>query len=391
MTPEAKATLLLNLFHAGVDAVGGRQATKRSLQPMQLPPKVHLVALGKAADAMALGALEVLGDKLVSGLVITKYGHLSDQLRADSRLSTLEAAHPVPDQSSLDAGLQLTRFVASIPADHQLLFLVSGGTSALVEHLNDGLNLADLTQHTDQLLAGGAPIGEMNRQRRSLSQIKGGKLARYVSCPVLQLLISDVPGDKPEDIGSGLLVPDATTGMGAQLSVWQQISTHIIASSAIAQAAVVDAAQAQGLLVQLQGSLHGPMPDVIDRIIGVLTQPDLAPGLYIWAGEPTVVLPSEPGRGGRNQHLSLALALPLAALESVSVLVCGTDGTDGPTGDAGGIVSQRTYADSVQAGLDINRYLQRADAGACLDALGALVTTGPTGTNVMDLAIALVE
>lgn len=387
---EQHAQVLLALFQAGVDAVGGRQATARSLQSFTLPDRVHLVALGKAADAMAAGALSVLGDKLVSGLVITKHDHLSHEVRQDSRLDCHEAGHPTPDAASLAAGQRLFDFVGDIPSGELLVFLVSGGTSALVEHLNDGLDLADLQRETDQLLASGAAIGEMNRHRRTLSQIKGGKLARQVNCKVLQLLISDVPGDKPGDIGSGLLVPDVATGMGPELPVWTRIDTHIIASSSIAQQAVASAAVDMGFPVrQASGNLDGDMAVVIDRLSSVLTDRNREPGIYIWGGEPTLVLPPSPGRGGRNQHLALALAEPLSTAESISALVCGTDGTDGPTADAGGLINNLTLEKARQANVDISDYLNRADAGSCLQKLDALVTTGPTGTNVMDLAIAL--
>lgn len=380
------------LFQAGVNAVSGYEATRRVLMEEELPDRVYLVALGKAADSMARGALSVIDDRLVSGLVVTKHCHLSDELDTDTRLTCIESGHPVPDDASLQAGLELKKFVQSVPSDHLLIFLVSGGTSALVEALNDGLGLIELKEETDKLLASGAPIGEMNRHRRTMSQIKGGKLAKYVSCEVLQLLISDVPGDKLADIGSGLLVPDATTGMSADLPVWKRIKTSIIASSAIAQAAVKAAAIQQGLVVQQgSGNLHGNMPEVIDRVSGLLNAGNAPKGVYIWGGEPTIVLPSKPGRGGRNQHLALALAQSMAAHKNASLLVCGTDGTDGPTDDAGGLVSQATFEAAVRANLKIEGYLQGADAGSCLDALGCLVTTGPTGTNVMDLAIAILD
>lgn len=391
-TSDSRAELLLELFQAGVNAVSGHEATRRFLEDTELADSIHLVALGKAADSMARGALSVIGERLVSGLVVTKHHHLSDELAADTRLSCLESGHPVPDEASLKAGLALKEFVQSVPSDHLLVFLVSGGTSALVEALNEGIGLSELMAETDKLLASGAPIGEMNRHRRTLSQIKGGKLARYVHCPVLQLLISDVPGDKPADIGSGLLVPDVTTGMPPELPVWEHINTNIIASSSIAQAAVEAEASEKGLaLQQRSGSLNGNMPDVINRIRGVLDSPNAAKGVYIWGGEPTIVLPENPGRGGRNQHLALALAQSMALHKNASILVCGTDGTDGPTDDAGGLVSQATHAVALQAGVSIDDYLEAADAGNCLDALGCLVTTGPTGTNVMDLAIAILD
>jgi len=132
------------------------------------------------------------------------------------------------------------------------------------------------------------------------------------------------------------------------------------------------------------------MPEVVDRLSSVLLSKNLQPGVYIWGGEPTIVLPDKPGRGGRNQHLALAMSEVAARHGNLSLLVCGTDGTDGPTTDAGGLVSQLTVSAAQKQNLVISEFLARADAGSCLSELGALVTTGPTGTNVMDLAIAVV-
>lgn len=392
MSSSGRADRLLELYQAGVKAVSGYDSTRRFLLDTQLPDKIYLVALGKAADAMARGALSVIEDKLVAGLVVTKHNHLSDELGADSRFTCIESGHPVPDTASLRAGSKLQTFVRAVPSECLLVFLVSGGTSALVEALEHETTLTQLQNVTSALLASGASIGETNQQRRSLSQIKGGKLAQCVECSVLQLLISDVPGDSPSDIGSGLLVPDATTGMFADLDVWSRVKTSIIASSAIAQAAVRQAAIGQGYLVQQRsGSLCGDMAVVIKRISSVLSAVDIAKGVYIWGGEPTIVLPDRPGRGGRNQHLALAMAEALSSHEKVSILVCGTDGTDGPTNDAGGLVSSATSMAAIQANVNIDDYLQVADAGSCLEKLNCLVTTGPTGTNVMDLAIAIVD
>ena len=393
MNRQQRKQTLLQLFQAGVDAVGGTQATRRALASESLQSTLnvplHLVAIGKAADAMAQGALSVIGDRLESALVITKHDHLSDTLKDDHRVECHESGHPVPDEQSLIAGARLHEYVAQLPEDHLLIFLLSGGASALVEHLDNDLTLEDLRGTTDKLLASGAPIGEMNRQRRQLSLIKGGKLASVLSCKVLQLLISDVPGDKLGDIGSGPLVPDADTAMPAELPVWQRVDTHIIASSTIAQTAVCAAAKAQGMKVQqASGNLDGDIGDVSARVAKTLS--DAKPGVYIWGGEPTVVLPSSPGRGGRNQHLALSLTDVLATHGSVSALVCGTDGTDGPTGDAGGLVDESGAAAAVERGVDVDQYLRAADAGTALETLDMLVTTGPTGTNVMDLCIAVV-
>jgi len=395
---DAKSTVQLHaLFQAGIGAVAGDKATKRFLSTWQKPAAVHVLAIGKAADSMCVGAVDVLGESLKSTLVITKHGHASERIKTDPRIDWIESGHPVPDAASLSAGSRLTQFVGGIPEKDHLLVLISGGASALVEHLVEGESLVTLTAKTESLLASGAAIGEMNRQRRALSRIKGGRLARYLSgCQVTQLLISDVPGDRLADIGSGLLIPDANNDMPEDDPVWQTVESHIIASNTIAQAAVANAASDLGLnVVQSSGSVDGLMDEVIPRISQVLKNATES-GVYIWGGEPTIVLPSNPGRGGRNQHLALALAAELDQRNtntgrSVSLLVGGTDGTDGPTADAGGCVSDATAYTAATLKIDIEEHLRHANAGNALEALASLVTTGPTGTNVMDLVIAIVE
>lgn len=390
MQAQQRNQQVLELYQAGVNAVSGYQATIRALAEHSFDAPVHMVAVGKASDAMARGAKQVLGDKLVSALLISKYDHIGDELKADTRFECIESGHPVPDQQSLLAGARLYDFVGARQPTDQLLFLVSGGSSALVEHLKDGLTLEKLQALNDELLASGADIGEMNRHRRKLSKIKGGQLASAVCCPVLQLLISDVPDDKLGDIGSGLLIPDETTGMHKDLPVWRIVQSEIIASSAIAQAAVASAASQRLLSIQQNaGSLHGDVEHVLQGICQTLEHAEK--GVYIWGGEPTVVLPSSPGRGGRNQHLALSLVRAAAQHKSVSILVCGTDGSDGPTRDAGGLVNEHSLALALEKSIDINDYLLGFDAGNALEAMDALVTTGPTGTNVMDLCVAIVD
>jgi len=375
---EERERLLRALHAAGIDAVGGQQATRRALSDFDPGSRIRLVAVGKAASAMALGAREALGDSILSALLITKYDHLEPALLDDPRFECLESAHPVPDAASLAAGKALVDFVEAVGDDEHLVALVSGGTSALVEQLDGDLTLADLQERTDALLAGGAPIGEINRVRRGLSRLKGGRLAaRLGGCRATQFLISDVPGDRPEDIGSGPLVSE-------------RVETRIIASSSIAQAAVVAEAERRGLsVVQASASLDGEVGATLERVSAVLLAENAAGGIYVWGGEPTVVLPAKPGRGGRNQHLALALATRIAGCDELALLVAATDGTDGPTGDAGGLVDGTTLSRARSLGLDAEVSLTNADAGNWLEQSGALFTTGPTGTNVMDLLIAI--
>jgi len=414
---------LLDFFDAAVAAVQGDFAVTKALEfePLDLSIPVHVIAVGKAADAMVQGAARSLPNKIRRGLMITKRAHTSDAVSALPWLQIIESSHPIPDESSLHAGAACIDFVRTVPAGHQLLVLLSGGASALMEQLIDGVTLSDAQQLNETLVAGGLPIDAINRVRKTVSTIKGGKLNVHVpkKVPVTQLIISDVPEDKLSDIGSGpLAMPEpgdfvhpgeliaslpirlsdnlvacinafGVSPPASSTHVWQQIYSKIIGSSKIAQESAMQAATAANYsIVQASGSLHGDVDVIADSIANTLMS-EPREGVYIWGGETHLQLPDNPGRGGRNQHLALAVAKRIAGQDKLSVLCCGTDGSDGPTEDAGGIITGDTEAHGNQLGLSIDDHLHRADAGNYLSAVDALVTTGPTGTNVMDLAIAL--
>jgi len=257
-------------------------------------------------------------------------------------------------------------------------------------------------------LASGWDIHRMNALRKHLSRIKGGRLAAHLrGRRIMQLLISDVPGDSPSDIGSGLLVADEESRIAASvlppwlqtllksapppltdLSCFTNIETHIIASFDHALAAAVREAKKLGYAIQVHAErLSGDAAATGRRLAAELR--DGAAGLHIWGGETTVELPANPGRGGRNQHLALAAAEALADRDKVWLLAAGTDGSDGPGEDAGALVDGGTLARGALEGLDAADCLQRADAGTFLEASGDLISTGPTGTNVMDIVIGL--
>ncbi|MET0095106.1 MAG: glycerate-2-kinase family protein, partial [Sedimenticola sp.] len=198
---------LLEIFEAAVEAVGGRRAVSDHLQAAPLEGEWSLVAVGKAAEAMARGAEEVLGERLLDGLVITKWGHLDPQWLAGSRFQGIESSHPVPDGASLEAGRRMVNYLEELPEERQLLFLISGGTSSLVELLPAGVEGEQLARLNDWLLSSGLSITAINRIRKRISLVKGGGLLRWLGQRrVVGLLISDVPGDDPAVIGSGLLV-----------------------------------------------------------------------------------------------------------------------------------------------------------------------------------------
>ena len=397
--------LLLSGFKAALDRVNGATAVQQALQhqPLSWPGSVDLIAIGKAAAAMAKGAEMVLGGRLRRGLVITKQGHL--ERVADQRFQYLESDHPVPGEASLLAGAALLEFCQQIPEGQGVLVCFSGGTSSLVEVLPEGLTLQALADLTRQLLGGGLDIASMNAFRRSVSLIKGGRLAAQLEGhPVEVLLISDVPGDDPAVIGSGPLYPPEKTSTPPVLpgvdmdqfslpalppaAVFKQISHRVIANLEMAKQAAADVLKCQGLPVQLHSEFLDAEVSTVAEQLAVYLQS--APvGVHIWGGETVVHLPQNPGKGGRNQHLALLLAEWIRGQKGLTILVAGTDGTDGPTEDAGGLVDGDSCLRGEQAGLDIQEALTRFDAGRFLEASGDLVSTGPTGTNVMDLVMAI--
>jgi glycerate 2-kinase len=394
---DSRRRLLLDLFQAGLVRVDGRLCVARTLggaaglsstrvwggDPAARDERpTWVAAVGKAASAMALGACDALQSSIQRVLLITKDGHVSAQARSLPGVEVYESAHPVPDARSLEAGARLLRWVDELPADVQPLFLISGGSSSLVEVLEEGVSFADLARINAQGLAAGVPIGELNARRARLSQIKGGRLAaRLAGRKARALFISDVPGDDPGVIGSGLLGP-------ARRSEDDGVQRMIVASIGSAVEAVRSAAAGRGLKV----NPSGPRFDDDAARLAIRFAHELHLNLAqvcVWGGESTLELPSSPGRGGRNQHLALATARLIAGQPNLALLAAGTDGTDGPTEDAGGIVDGGTVGRILLGGLDADRCLAHADSNAALAAAGDLLHTGPTGTNVGDLVIGL--
>jgi len=380
---DPRRQLLLELLQAGLAAVDGRRRTADCLTALlnefTARPCYHVAAVGKAACAMALGAREALGANILRMLIIAKDGHLEAALGDLPAVEVIESSHPLPDERSLLAGLRLCEFVADMPADVMPVFLISGGASSLVEVLVPGATLQDLRQLNATGLASGEDIAELNARRRTLSRLKGGGLtARLNGRPALALFVSDVPGDDPSVIGSGILGPVA----GAA----DQVTRRIVARIEDAMQAVARGA------VDLRTSVGDTrFAGDADRLAVRLTHELCLGGaqVCVWGGESVVRLPASPGRGGRNQHLALAAARLIAGQDDLLFLAAGTDGTDGPTEDAGALVDGETCGRVTVAGLDVERSLLAADSQRALAAAGDLVHTGPTGTNVGDLAIGL--
>lgn len=371
---ERRKQAVIEIWQAAIDAVYGRQAVLNALDEDSAFEPDLVIAVGKAASGMCQGALECF--PRCDALVVTKYDHTDPVLRANERVQVIESAHPIPDQHSLDAGKALLDRMRAMPADSGLLLLVSGGASALAEALPEDMTLADLQAVTDEMIAGGKTIAQINGWRKQASSIKDGKLVQAFSGAEIRVYaISDVEGDSISTIGSGI-------GDCHRAKVTAR--STVIASNQIAREHAVHKATELGLTVrQNEETLYGDVFELAPAIGNRLR--DAEPGVYIWGGEPTVILPQNPGRGGRNQSLALAVSEQLAGKNNISLLVAGTDGTDGPTIAAGGLVDGNTWSDAARLAL------QNADAGNYLEQHDSLFVTGPTNTNVMDLAIAIVS
>ena len=381
---DPRRDLLLTLLGAALERVDGRRCVREALQAdsaSALTGPVWLAAVGKAAAAMALGAQDALGERIAHSLIITREGHAPSELLGRRSVEIIASSHPVPDQRSLAAGARLLEWVEALPAAAQPLFLISGGASSLVEVLRAPTTLADLESFTARELAAGTAIGELNARRIALSTIKGGRLtARLRGRAAWALFVSDVPGDDPALIGSGLLGPSSEGP--------DRVQRTLIASVEQAVAAAAQAARQRGLTVHApRQRFDGDAARLAARFAHELRLS--ASTVCAWGGESTVQLPPHPGRGGRNQHLALAAARLIAGQTDLLLLAAGTDGTDGVTEDAGALVDADSCARVALGGLDVDACLKSADSGSALAASGDLVHLGPTGTNVGDLVIGL--
>lgn len=397
---------VLEVFEAGVTRVKGFNAVEGFLKENALAGDYYLIAVGKAASSMSLGALSVMKDQITKGLVITKHDHTEDELRAYNNIVTMESDHPVPGEPSLAAGRALLEFVEQAPGDAEFLVLFSGGASSLMEVLAEGMTLEKLAELNKVLLSIGFDITQMNQVRRAISFIKGGRLANYINGrETVALLISDVPGDDPAVIGSGPLtpvdedisqvdLPEAITSIlegvkfteAPKQELFSNITTHVIATLDDAKQAAANHAKSLGFDVTVHKEfMEGDAEQKAIEICKSLD--DAVSGIHVWGGETSLILPPNPGRGGRNQHLAAVAARELSGKDNIVFLAAGTDGTDGPTPDAGGLVDGSTVSKGTAENLDINAFLSAANVGNYLEKTGDLVTTGPTGTNVMDLVV----
>lgn len=420
MTVEPRA-FLESLFREAIAAADPKLRVPPHL-PRAPAGRTLVVGAGKAGAAMA-SAVEAHWPGDLSGLVITRYGHGVPC----ERIEIVEAAHPVPDDAGLRAAERIAELVAGLAADDLVICLVSGGGSALLTAPAAGLTLEDKREVNRQLLASGAPISEMNCLRKHLSSLKGGRLAAAAyPARVVSLIISDVPGDDPSIVASGPTAPDPTTRQDALAIVEKRklklpaavprflespeaetpkpgdarlanVDNRMIATPAQSLAAAARLAEQAGYSVlDLGGRVEGEAREVardhaaIALDIAAGRHTTRAPAVVLSGGETTVTMRGE-GRGGRNAEYALALALALDGNPRVWAVAGDTDGIDGSEDNAGALVAPDTLTRARTAGLDAAARLSDNDAYGFFGALGDLVVTGPTLTNVNDFRAILIE
>jgi glycerate 2-kinase len=421
MNPSDPRQFLLDIYASAVDAVSARHCLPAHLPPLPDHGRIIVIGAGKGAAAMARVAEQHYGGK-VSGLVVTRYGHGC----ACEQVEVIEAAHPVPDQAGQAAARRMLDLVSGLGPQDLVLCLITGGGSALLALPFDGITLDQKRDINKALLRSGATIADINCVRKHLSAIKGGRLALACApAQVLTLMVSDVPGDDPQVIASGPTLPDPTTCAQA-LAIIEKYNIALPANvRAILAAGVSEtpkpadprfeghrhaiiaraqdalqaaAARARSLGVAayiLSDEIEGEARDValvhaaIARQVASRGQPFARPCVVLSGGETTVTVRGQ-GRGGRNTEFLLALALALDGQAGVHAIACDTDGIDGSEDNAGAVLGPDTLLRARQAQVPAHALLEANDSYSFFEALGDLVVTGPSRTNVNDFRAILI-
>ncbi len=397
------------IVRSAVSAVMPEEAVRRALAGKRFSGRVFLIAVGKAAPRMAKAALDVLECPVTDGLVISKYGHFTEKIEG---LRCIEAGHPVPDENSIKAAEAAMELTEGLLETDTVLFLLSGGGSALFE--KPLIPLDELQDITDQLLACGADIVEINTIRKRLSAVKGGKFAaRCMPARVEAVILSDILGDPLDMIASGPVSPDSASSADAlriaakyalKLSPeakaclseetpkeLSNVDARIVGSVKALCTAAAETCREKGYEVVFLTDMLSCEAREAGRFLASVIRSHAADGkkLAFLAGGETVVHLTGKGIGGRNQELALAACEGLRGLKNAAVISVGSDGTDGPTDAAGGYSDGDTFDALKDAGLELYRVLQENDAYNALKAVDGLIITGPTGTNVNDIAVGL--
>lgn len=386
-------------------------AVRRALEGKTFPGKVILVAAGKAAWLMAKAAYDQLGERIADGIIITKYGHIGAPV---GNALCREAGHPIPDKNGADATTEAVRLISDLQATDTVLFLLSGGGSALFEL--PLIPLEELQDVTAQLLASGADIERINTLRKRLSAVKGGRFAKLCApAQVYSVVLSDVLGDRLDMIASGPACPDSSTceealqiakSYNLRLSekAWEllhketpkkldNVTTVVTGSVRELCRAAKESCEKLGYETTVITETLTCQAKEAGAMLGKLATENAGKGkkLAFIAGGETVVKLTGSGKGGRNQELALAAAQEIADIPNVAVFSVGSDGTDGPTDAAGGYVDGGTVKNLAEQGVDIRQVLADNDSYHALQISGGLIITGPTGTNVNDVAVVLID
>lgn len=434
---------LLEILQAALDAVDPYVATQAFLDrqgsALRVADRTYdlgqfrrvlVLGAGKAGAPMARAVEQALGDRIGDGIVVVKTGHIGPT----DTVTLEEANHPRPNQAGVEAGNRILQLAESAQEDDLVIALLSGGGSALLVAPATGLTLEDIQGMTDALLASGATINEVNCLRKHVSAVKGGQLARAVApATLITLALSDVIGSPLDVIASGPTVPDQTTwsdawaivqrygletelpqpilnrlqaGLNGEIPdtpkaddpVFETSQTIVVADNRMAAQAAVAAAEKAGYNTTLLTTyLEGEASQVarvavgLGREIEAFDAPLKTPACLVLGGETTVTLGPTPGKGGRNQELALAAGLALQGNQRIVVASLATDGTDGPTNSAGGMADGTTVRRGREMGLDAETHLREHDAYPYLEAVGDLLVTGPTQTNVNDIVFVFVD
>ena len=391
--------------------------------------KIFLVGTGKASNSMAKAVEEIFGDRMTKGVVTTKYGHLLPLKKTE----IIEAGHPIPDQKGYEGAKKIQGLLKKSGPKDLVIFILSGGGSALLPFPADGIELKEKQEMTQLLLDCGADIKEINTIRKHISRMKGGWLTRWAyPSTVIGFILSDVVGDQLDVIGSGPTVPDPSTfeeaweilkkydllkeiapsiqkhlilGKEGKVEetpkpgdvVFERVYNSLIGSNILALRAAEKEATSLGLnTLILSSSIEGETREAsrfhtaIAKEVISSGNPIPKPACILSGGETTVTIKGN-GLGGRNQEFALAGALEISGIEKVVLLSGGTDGTDGPTDASGAMVDHTTVHRAKSMGLDPKAHLENNDAYPFFQKLGDLLITGPTHTNVMDVRILLVD
>ena len=398
------------IARAAINHVNTSRAVKGALEGFVFPGRIYLVAVGKAAWEMAKAAKECLKQEIYDGIVVTKYGHVKPEMEG---ITCLEAGHPVPDENSLLATEKVLEMTRGLKAEDTVIFLLSGGGSALFE--SPYVEAEELQKITEQLLHSGADIVEMNTIRKRLSRVKGGRFAKWCEpAQIKAIILSDILGDPLDMIASGPATADHSTCQEAlriakkydlQLSEAARkclqeetpkkltnVETQIIGSvRELCKAAQKKCTELGYEPHFLTDQLNCEAKEA-GRFLAAIAKSHLdKKKIAFIAGGETVVHVSGTGLGGRNQEFVFAAAREIAGKSRIAMISVGSDGTDGPTDAAGGYVDGDSYGQLQTIGIDYDYVLNNNDAYHGLSAINGLIFTGPTGTNVNDVAIVLID